>query len=42
MWSDYSIRKFSVWYYLVDNSLKINEIKQENSGLTQGLNMSIY
>mmetsp|Transcript_42674 Transcript_42674/g.134421 ORF Transcript_42674/g.134421 Transcript_42674/m.134421 type:complete len:136 (+) Transcript_42674:505-912(+) len=33
---DYSIRKFSVWYYLVDNSLKINEIKQENSGLTQG------
>eukprot|EP00960_Hanusia_phi_P051327 760726-Hanusia_phi.AAC.3 len=37
---DYCIRKFSVWYYLVDNSMKINEIKQENSGLTQGVSCS--
>ena len=33
----YRIRNFNIYYFLVDDSIRIGEIKQENSGLPQGI-----
>ena len=33
----YRIRNFTIYYFLVDDSIRIGETKQENSGLAQGI-----
>jgi EF-hand domain-containing protein 1 len=33
----YRIRNFTIYYFLVDDSIRIGETKQENSGLVQGI-----
>ena len=32
----YRIRKFTIYYFLVDDSIRVSEQRQENSGLAQG------